>query len=812
MHKLIENVHNLKGIVIGAHVNSNSGLRKIFLEYEAERLSTIREIQKLESQSSRTSAETAKLKELQKEHAKITDDVQNRYLKFLGTHSIDAVQINRSGEEQFYAQHHVALLGLNPFPCLLCSDAHNSADIGAVDNRTFIKLQAPTIEGLLSAFKDPGARLRYDTDEILSKTAYIEGIEVTGGFLDGATASFSENLSCLIGGRGSGKSTIIESLRFLFGADVPQEVKAGVKKMHDFVLKNAKIKVLFKTKDGERFALKCSRATNGDPVFECWDIAGNLCPEVKQWSDKLHIDLYGWSEIEKLSYDMTNQRGLIDSAIPEAEDMKKSIDEMISVLRVNRADIMTWVHEYNSLVPKVTGLTEAQEAKKRILAELKPQLKTDQDKLISKNEKEVEKLTQQLDALAEVMEDYRNDLESLEEIEIGTISKSVLDRFTPVIQKKLHDSLDAGKESHKLTQKHLEKIIATLQQEHDALSKKVTKLHEKLEQLQNDPAYKACLGLLKSKSTVDAEIRKYHASEQRMKKVKKELDKDLTKRKGLEKELTGKQKSLYEKRVAVVTKINSDLVKVNEKLEERNVRLEIGIEELADKTKLTEYLTLAMKNIGNWYKVQQHPMAIAEAFSPSELVETLWEGHDLEIVSRTSLSAEQAKKVVEHFGFEMADGTWHEEYVERVLEISEQMHQDKPSIKYNGKSLTDGLSPGQRCTALLPLIFLRTTLTPLIIDQPEDNLDSQLVFELVVDMLRGLKERRQVIIATHNPNIPVSGDAEQVIVLSAVSDKKTEIVHQGSIDDPQITEKIKTLLEGGEEAFKIRSRKYGLLK
>jgi len=261
-----------------------------------------------------------------------------------------------------------------------------------------------------------------------------------------------------------------------------------------------------------------------------------------------------------------------------------------------------------------------------------------------------------------------------------------------------------------------------------------------------------------------------------------------------------------------VQKINDDLTKVNEKLIEQNVRLEIGIEKFADKTKLIQYLTTEMKNLGTWYKAKQHPQSLAESFLPSELAKVLWEQDGKDIHSKTSLNEDQSKKMLDHFQFEHEDGTWSEKNVQRILQISEEIHDDRPTIKYNDKSLAEGLSPGQRCTALLPLIFLRTTLTPLIIDQPEDNLDSQLVFELVVDMLRGLKERRQVIIATHNPNIPVSGDAEQVIVLTAESDKKTTVTRQGSIDDKIITEKIKTILEGGEEAFKIRSRKYGLLK
>ncbi len=80
---------------------------------------------------------------------------------------------------------------------------------------------------------------------------------------------------------------------------------------------------------------------------------------------------------------------------------------------------------------------------------------------------------------------------------------------------------------------------------------------------------------------------------------------------------------------------------------------------------------------------------------------------------------------------------------------------------------------------------------------------------MVVDILRGLKEKRQIIVATHNPNIPVSGDAEQIVVFEASSRECCEVVHQGSIDEEAIVDQIKAIMEGSEEAFRIRAEKYG---
>lgn len=114
-------------------------------------------------------------------------------------------------------------------------------------------------------------------------------------------------------------------------------------------------------------------------------------------------------------------------------------------------------------------------------------------------------------------------------------------------------------------------------------------------------------------------------------------------------------------------------------------------------------------------------------------------------------------------------------------------------------------SPGQRCSAMLPIVTL-TSDAPIIIDQPEDNLDNRLVSNAVFKILSKLKETRQIILATHNPNILVSGDSEQVVVLK--SDGAIE--NQASIDEPAIVENIVELMEGGREAFERRQKKYGI--
>ena len=127
-------------------------------------------------------------------------------------------------------------------------------------------------------------------------------------------------------------------------------------------------------------------------------------------------------------------------------------------------------------------------------------------------------------------------------------------------------------------------------------------------------------------------------------------------------------------------------------------------------------------------------------------------------------------------------------------------------ILFNGVSM-EKLSMGQKATVLLKL-FLAEGDNPLIIDQPEENLDNKFVYESLVNAFRDAKKKRQIIIATHNANLVVNTDSEQIIVSEYKNGRITYT--SGSIEDKNIKKNITALLEGGEEAFKRRELRYGI--
>jgi len=130
----------------------------------------------------------------------------------------------------------------------------------------------------------------------------------------------------------------------------------------------------------------------------------------------------------------------------------------------------------------------------------------------------------------------------------------------------------------------------------------------------------------------------------------------------------------------------------------------------------------------------------------------------------------------------------------------------EPQITYGGRPL-DRLSVGQKGTVYLCLkLATQPFAQPLIFDQPEDDLDNEFIIKELVAIFRGIKRFRQVIVVTHNANLVVNADSEQVVV--AINDDGCLTYKSGSLEDPVINSAIRRILEGGDEAFRRREQKY----
>src|ERR1019366_8135606 len=125
----------------------------------------------------------------------------------------------------------------------------------------------------------------------------------------------------------------------------------------------------------------------------------------------------------------------------------------------------------------------------------------------------------------------------------------------------------------------------------------------------------------------------------------------------------------------------------------------------------------------------------------------------------------------------------------------------------------ENLSTGQKATAVLLLLLLESD-APLVVDQPEDDLDNRFITDGIVPKMRDEKRRRQFVFATHNANVPVLGDAELIVGFTASGEAdqgkgRVSKEYMSSIDAKPVRELVEEILEGGKKAFETRRLKYG---
>lgn len=208
-----------------------------------------------------------------------------------------------------------------------------------------------------------------------------------------------------------------------------------------------------------------------------------------------------------------------------------------------------------------------------------------------------------------------------------------------------------------------------------------------------------------------------------------------------------------------------------------------------------QFLTETLKGAG----LKQGMMAdrLVQHLLPTELAQIVARDDLAGFTAKTGLDEDRARKAM------AALRTGGLVYQIEALDLH-----DRPCIE-----LLDGdrykqsphLSTGQRCTTILPILLLQSE-RPSLVDQPEDNLDNAFVYENVVKALQQVKGSRQVIFVTHNPNIPVLGQAERVFVFSS-DGAQGSVVRVGTVDDCK--DQIERILEGGSEAFRQRKDRYG---
>ena len=673
------------------------------------------------------------------------------------------------------------------------ADVAKPTDIQANGASCLIKMTKPCFASFRQAFLDAGSRVRLNSDKPESYASAIEKIRFVGGYLDGLDIELSDHLNAVIGGRGTGKSTLLECIRYAF--DLEPKTQNALKQHKSVIESNlgkergmVEIKLRSATMHGRRFTI--SRKYGNEPVVV--DEQGNISPYHP--ADLLpDLELYGQNEIYEMTRDEASRNQLIERFLEgEHQHFDADITKVFVKLKENRESINRALNQKDDIEAEVERLPKLQEQAKQFQA-----LGIDAKlKVIPKLEKEKQLNEQVNDAITRVKTAVETLKDSLPDTVF--ISDASLEGLPHAdLLKQQRGILETLKLD--LTQQlgQLEQLASTTTTQllpiQQMLAEKQQAEEQKLENAFKEiPASQGKTGrqIGAEYQALLKQIEQIRPKQVTLQNRKMQIDGLYNQRKLLLLELD-------QHTTARASSMQRSVKRLNRKLDQK-VKLTLRPE--GNRQRLVDFLnTCSLDGVG----LKRLAWVLEQVFSPASLAATIRQG-ETELVRKFSIPDSVVRALI-HLP------------EQKLLEIEELLLPDTMTIELNvthGERDAifrpiDDLSTGQQCTAVLHLLLLDNQ-DPLILDQPEDNLDNAFIAERIVAELRRAKLSRQFLFATHNANIPVFGDAEWIGVLS-VQDNKGMILpdQQGAIDVPKVQELAADILEGGKSAFNQRREKYG---
>lgn len=659
---------------------------------------------------------------------------------------------------------------------------------GKLPRATFVKLGAQNLESLHFALHDPQVRVRlYEKPEL--RFDCVRRLSIKGSaFLKNVDIELHPELTTLIGGRGVGKSALLESLRYTLELPIYSEKSERADFVRDVVGSGGEIAVLVERYYGEqkkRFTVKRTIGKDG----EVFDESGKRTDlSVKDIFDQgAYPILIGQKELYHVSTSQSFLRHLIDQIIGEGIlRQERQLKRETTLLEQNG-------RRFAELEQKTGQKDEYEQRLKNTNAEIK----------LLRDLKVEEKL-RRWTAIIEDDQRIQEALTTFEQWEQE--SMDFFDRWESQLSS-LCDTLRQGKSEHK-------QVVGELAEHIETLKSGIGKAREDISS--NTKMARQTLDILlqrwgEGKTQVEKDIQA----------AKRELGE-----KGLDPERLGaliRQKAQLESLFKKTSTLSKELKTIRNEREQFKKRL--GEERL-------QLFRLRQERLERINTVLEGILNVRVSYE--EEVETFAE--ELRNLLKGSNVSSDAVTSVVHAPQKTVDGLLLSRYIQagedRVREEfgltptmagrlcrwfldTQRLHrlevlfpEDKIEIELNvdGKPRPmSKLSVGQKATALLLLLFAQEKRL-LILDQPEEDLDNRFIYEDVVKVLRKMKGKRQLIIATHNANIPVLGDAEYILALEPRKES-CSVAAAGSVETMKA--EVKSIMEGGEEAFRLRAEKYG---
>ncbi|MBU6414862.1 hypothetical protein KGQ34_01290, partial [Patescibacteria group bacterium] len=657
---------------------------------------------------------------------------------------------------------------------------------------TYFRMGELTTESLRQCFEDPDSRIvqDYETAKISSEHPRIESVVITGGFLDGQRIDFNPSMNSVIGGTGTGKSLIIEFLRFAFDRKPHDDLLSDHKEKLEKQLRiNGEVKVNFKDASGEDYELSRKfdnpRSPYSSPIKCVNKTTGKTF--TGDVSAIFPMLIYSQNEILEITRDPEAQLRLLDN-FRDFESFQNKVLSIIQDLGNLDRSLFQVIQEsaiLDSLLKRQGTIDEKLKKLKTGLGATgakgfsESYIKLSEEK--SEIEGKIEEYDSLLDKIVEAIHSFTDNTpprkKTPKEI-LEIIEASISDSYTGVVKalEKQQDLIIKAKKKSRADLIVWEK------------SKKFSQLEKK---------YNSEIKLQKKQESLEAERKKLMGEKKDIsakitvaEKAKKSYTDLRTKRSTLLGEL-GTVKSTYSTERSEQAKL----------ITEKSVgKLKIIVQ--AGNNKATYIKLLKKLKVGS-HAEKKEVEDIANLISPVELVEMVLDKDVKKFSKIVGLTEQKAENIISELLLaENLSGTLSLQYQGYPDDRIEILYQKKDGNYY---PLSE-LSMGQKADALI-MIALGDGSMPVVIDQPEDALDVPSIWADICSKLRISKHARQFIFTTHNSSISVSSDSDQYIVLEA-DGSKGWLSRSGSIDQKQIKEDVMDYLEGGRSSYDLKRKKY----
>ena len=672
------------------------------------------------------------------------------------------------------------------------SDTHSFSD-DRFGEFTWIKMDEPSIDGLELALIDGGASVKRDMDKDPNQHAecLIEALEISEAKYIGRSkplnCQFSPFLNTIIGGRGSGKSTLLEFMRLALRRhkDIPKMLEKesrqyfNVEDEDSLLIEDSKISLIYH-KGEVRYRLNWS--ANGDcPSLE-EDKKGTWisCPgEIKSLFPAY---IYSQKQIFEFAKNPRALIGIIDEA-PEVDA------ELIDTQR------RTLVNQYKQIENRQRELNEKIAQQNRLRGEF-----NDLTRQIERIEKSGHEA---------VLQNYGKRRQQLNEFD------SLEGKWKEMSRQLTETRVDIApadfNRQHFSERPDILSILEATNERWQAIRDKLSALEREAQSVIAD--WYAEKNAATWMQTLEADMEQYESLSTALK--QQGIDPGrypqlLTQQKSIQKELDLiseyrlRQGELEAEKRAVFEQI----AEIRRTLTEKRQEFLTGV--LQD----NQAVSIEVKPFGeDWEGIEEELRGILQCQDRfNKDIDSLKDIYQENGNDRLE-KLKEAIKGIRSKEKEARDARFvnHLESLpqESVIDLILWFPRDDLKITFgpNRQSIEQS-SPGQKNAALLAFILSYGD-EPLLLDQPEDDLDNELIYSLIVRQLRETKNRRQVIVVTHNANIVVNGDAEMVLPLK-VECSETHVRWAGSVQVKEVREAICDILEGGQQAFEQRYKRIHL--